>query len=100
LDVAIFDPLIKYYSDIVKAKNRYKGKNVSKREWMKWILEARKMANKKSNRKAAWEDIELTFFDFNLVLKKLKYDKIFISQFITSQEQSNQSLSETSIICV
>jgi hypothetical protein len=53
LDVAIFDLLAKYYSDIVKARNRYEGKNVSKREWIKWILEARKMANKEFNRKAA-----------------------------------------------
>jgi hypothetical protein len=86
LDVAIFDLLIKYYSDIVKARNRYKGKNMSKRKWMKWILEARKMANKKSNKKAVWEAIGLTFFDSNLVFKKLKYVKVFISRSIISQE--------------
>jgi hypothetical protein len=32
LDVAIFGSLIKYYSDIVKARNRYERKNVFKRE--------------------------------------------------------------------
>jgi hypothetical protein len=32
LDVAVFGPLIKYYSDIVKTKNRYEGRGVSKRE--------------------------------------------------------------------
>jgi hypothetical protein len=32
LDVAVFDLLAKYYSDIVKTKNRYERKSVSKRE--------------------------------------------------------------------
>jgi hypothetical protein len=32
LDVAVFDLLTKYYFDIVKTKNRYERKNVSKRE--------------------------------------------------------------------
>jgi uncharacterized protein YndB with AHSA1/START domain len=52
LDVAVFGPLAKYYSDIVKTRSRYEGRGVSKREWMNWILEARKMANKEFNRKA------------------------------------------------
>jgi hypothetical protein len=32
LDVAVFNLLTKYYSDIVKMKNRYERRNVSKRE--------------------------------------------------------------------
>jgi hypothetical protein len=95
LDVAVFDLLIKYYFDIVKEKSRYEERGVSKREWVNWILEARKIANKKSNRKAVWEAIELISFNPNSVFKKLKHVKIFISRFIISQEQSNQSFSES-----
>jgi hypothetical protein len=53
---------------------------------MKWILEARKMANKKFNKKTAWKTIELILFNPNLILKELKYVKIFTNRSITFQE--------------
>jgi hypothetical protein len=54
---------------------------------MKWILETRKMANNEFNKKVVWKATELISFNSQLILKKLKYVKIFTNRFIIFQKQ-------------
>jgi hypothetical protein len=71
-------------------RNRYERRGVSKREWMKWILEARNKANKNSNIKSAWSATGLESFDPATVLKKLRRYKPCTSRPTTPKEQSNE----------
>jgi hypothetical protein len=90
LDVAIFGPLATYYSQLVNENNGHDGKDVSKHEWMQWILKSRVQANSESNIQSAWAGAGLVPFDPNKILSQLKEVKVYTSRSIMPEEQSNR----------
>jgi hypothetical protein len=49
LDVAIFQSLAKYYSQLIHNEAKYGDKGIIKREWITWIQLAREKANIQAN---------------------------------------------------
>jgi hypothetical protein len=76
LDVAIFQPLAKYYSQLIHNEAKYGGKGITKREWITWIQLAREKANIQANVTSAWAVTRLIPFNPNRVLSNLKNVKV------------------------
>jgi hypothetical protein len=76
LDVAIFQPLAKYYSQLIHNEAKYGGKGITKREWITWIQLAREKANIQANVTSAWATTGLVPFNPNRGLNNLKNVKI------------------------
>jgi hypothetical protein len=68
LDVGIFGPQSGFYSNEVVRHSRWAGYSVSKREYLDWMIKARKKANTKSNILSAWKKAGLVPFNSDLVL--------------------------------
>jgi DDE superfamily endonuclease len=68
LNVGIFSPLTHFYSNEVIDFSRWSGLNISKREYLDWMIAARKKANIKSNILSAWKKAGLIFFNSDLIL--------------------------------
>jgi hypothetical protein len=80
LDVGIFGPLAKYYSELVHEESKWKGEGVTKREWIQWIQKARVKANTQSNIASAWGATGLVPFNPDRVLRKLQKPKVCVIQ--------------------
>jgi hypothetical protein len=80
LDVGIFGPQSGFYFNEVVQHSRWAGYSVSKREYLDWMIKARKKANTKSNILLAWKKAGLVPFNPNLVLGELPIVKKYISE--------------------
>jgi DDE superfamily endonuclease len=79
LDVGIFGPQSGFYSNEVVQHSRWAGFNVSKREYLDWMLAARKKTNITSNIFSAWKKAGLIPFNPDFVLEALPKVKKYIS---------------------
>jgi hypothetical protein len=93
LDIGIFSFQSGFYFNEVVQYFRWIGYSISKREYLDWIITARKKTNTKFNILSIWKKIGLISFNFDLVFGKLPTIKKYISE-------SQISLIEISIISV
>jgi hypothetical protein len=80
LDVGIFGPQSGFYSNEIVQHSRWARFNVSKREYLNWMLAARKKANTTSNILSAWKKAGLVPFNPDFVLEALSKVKKYTSE--------------------
>jgi hypothetical protein len=84
LDIGIFNPLIVYYDQFVKERNRYERKNVTKQKYIEWILFTRSKINNEKNIASVFTITDFVPFDPNRILHQLKKIREYTNRLITS----------------
>jgi hypothetical protein len=80
LNIGIFGSQSRYYSNEITQHSHWKGVSVIKREYLDWMITARKKANTKSNIVLAWKKAGLVSFNSDLVLAQFLTVKKYISE--------------------